>query len=333
MCMCIHMSVNENNNNNSSFVINPSLKIDHVHLRVSNLKESINFYQSILGFRVLKDKSTSSTAFLTASSSTVAMYNTNNTLNSVNKEKIWPLLVLTEIDENNDDNTRFKNIKKESGLYHFAILLPERKYLAAFLRHMQKNLDPQFFEGMADHAVSESIYIHDSDYNGIEVYRDRLPSQWKWNGDKVYMVTDPLNVQDLFNQNPDEKWTGLPPATTIGHVHLHVSNLNKSRKFYKDIFGLYHTASYPGALFFAADHYHHHIATNTWLGTNIARADNNNNSKPGLAHYAVRLPYDKKEIDELKHRFIELGLSVNEIAMEAETLQQQQQQSSSFYVY
>jgi len=110
--MCIHMSVNENNNNNSSFVINPSLKIDHVHLRVSNLKESINFYQSILGFRVLKDKSTSSTAFLTASSSTVAMYNTNNTLNSVNKEKIWPLLVLTEIDENNDDNTRFKNIRK-----------------------------------------------------------------------------------------------------------------------------------------------------------------------------------------------------------------------------
>ena len=88
---------------------------------------------------------------------------------------------------------------------------------------MQKNLDPAFYEGMADHAVSESIYLHDPDHNGIEVYRDRLSSQWKWNGDKVYMVTEPLDVKDLFIQNPDEKWTGLPSNTTIGHVHLHVS--------------------------------------------------------------------------------------------------------------
>jgi catechol 2,3-dioxygenase len=319
------MSINENNDN-SSFVINPSLKIDHVHLRVSNLKESVNFYQSILGFRVLKDKSTSSNAFLAAS----VMGETDIALSSENKEKVSPLLVLTKIDENNDDNTGFKYIKKEAGLFHFAILLPERKYLAAFLRHIQENLDPAFYEGMADHAVSESIYIHDPDYNGIEVYRDRLPSQWKWNGDKVYMVTEPLDVQDLFVQNPDEKWTGLPPATTVGHVHLHVSNLNNSRKFYHNIFGLYHTASFPGALFFAADHYHHHIATNTWLGTNIAQANSSNN-KPGLAHYTVRLPNNKKEIDKLKHRFDKLGISVNEISIEENT--QLQQQPYSFYVY
>ncbi|MGN6560801.1 MAG: VOC family protein, partial [Candidatus Nitrosocosmicus sp.] len=319
--------------NNSSFIINPSLKIDHVDLKVSNLKESINFYQSILGFRVLKDKSTSSTAFLAASSSSssVAIDNINTTLSSENKEKVSPLLVLTEIDKNNDDNTRFKNIKKESGLFHFAILLPERKFLAAFLRHIQKNLYQTFFEGTADHAVSESIYIHDLDYNGIEVYRDKPSSEWKWNGDKVHMVTEPLDIQNLFNQNPYERWSGLPPATTIGHVHLHVSNLNRSREFYHNIFGLYHTASFPGALFFAADHYHHHIATNTWLGTNIAQA-NNNNSKPGLAHYTVRLPNNKKEIDELKDRFIKLGLSVNEIAMQND-IQQKQQQPSSFYVF
>ncbi len=168
--MCMSMRTNENNN--SSFIINPSLKIDHVHLRVSNLKESLAFYQSILGFRILKDKSTSSTAFLAASSSSsVAIGNINTTLSLENKEKVSPSLVLTEIDKNNDDNTRFKNIKKEAGLFHFAILLPERKFLAAFLRHIQENLDQTFYEGMADHAVSESIYIHDLDYNGIEVYR------------------------------------------------------------------------------------------------------------------------------------------------------------------
>ena len=327
--MCMSRRTNENNN--SSFIINPSLKIDHVHLKVSNLKESINFYQSILGFRVLKDKSTSSTAFLTAFSSSVAIDNINTTLSSENKEKISPLLVLTEIDKDNDDNTRFKNIKKEAGLYHFAILLPERKFLAAFLRHIQENLDQRFYEGVADHAVSESIYIHDLDFNGIEVYRDRPSSEWKWNGEKVHMVTEPLDIQDLFNQNPYERWSGLPPATTIGHVHLHVSNLNRSKEFYHNIFGLYHTASFPGALFFAADHYHHHIATNTWLGTNIAQANNNNNSKPGLAYYAVRLPNNKKEIDELKHRFIKLGLSVNETAMQNDI--QQKNHPSSFYVY
>ncbi|MGN6822568.1 MAG: VOC family protein, partial [Candidatus Nitrosocosmicus sp.] len=81
--------------NNSSFIINPSLKIDHVHLKVSNLKDSINFYQSILGFRVLKDKSTSNTAFLAdSSSSSVATDNINTTFSSENKEKVSPLLVL-----------------------------------------------------------------------------------------------------------------------------------------------------------------------------------------------------------------------------------------------
>ena len=93
---------------------------------------------------------------------------------------------------------------------------------------MQKNLDPQFFEGMADHAVSESIYIHDPDYNGIEIYRDRLHSEWTWNGNKVNMITESLDVKDLFIQNPPDIWTGLPSDTSIGHVHLHISNLNKS---------------------------------------------------------------------------------------------------------
>jgi len=126
--------MNDNDNNNS-FAINTSLKIDHVHLRVSNLKESVNFYQSFLGFKVLKDDSiTNNTVFLAASS---AMDNTNNTLSSVNKEKISLLLALTQID-NDNAILNHKIVKRESGLYHFAILLPERKDLAAFLRHMQK---------------------------------------------------------------------------------------------------------------------------------------------------------------------------------------------------
>jgi catechol 2,3-dioxygenase len=94
-----------------------------------------------------------------------------------------PLLALTEINNyeynNNTSDKKIKiKIKKEAGLYHFAILLPERKYLASFLLHMQDSLDSQNYEGMADHGVSESIYIHDPDFNGIEIYSDRSPSEW-----------------------------------------------------------------------------------------------------------------------------------------------------------
>ena len=140
------------NNNNNSFTINPSLIIDHVHLRVADLKESAKFYQSVLGFRVLKEDSVTKTAFLV----------TSPVDNPEEKEKVSPLLVLTQLD--NEYSSDHKSIKKEAGLYHFAILLPEREYLAAFLRHIKENLDPAFYEGMADHAVSESIYIHDPDH-------------------------------------------------------------------------------------------------------------------------------------------------------------------------
>lgn len=78
-----------------------------------------------------------------------------------------------------------------------------------------KNLDSQYYEGMADHNVSESIYIHDPDSNGIEFYRDGLPSEWRWNGGKVRMVTEPLDVKEMLTQNPYEMWEGLPPNTSV----------------------------------------------------------------------------------------------------------------------
>ncbi len=102
---------------------------------------------------------------------------------------------------------------------------------------------------MADHAVSESIYLHDPDHNGIEVYRDRKPSEWKWVGEnKVYMVTEPLDVNNLLRKDGNEKWNGMPAQTSIGHIHLHVSNLVNAKKFYHQSLGLYHTASYPGPI-------------------------------------------------------------------------------------
>ncbi len=192
---------------------------------------------------------------------------------------------------------------------------------------------------MADHAVSESIYIHDPDFNGIEIYRDRSPTEWKWNGDTVHMITAPLNVKDLLSKYPDERWIGLPFGTSIGHVHLYVYNLANTKRFYQDTLGLYHTASYPGAYFFAADRYHHHVATNTWSRTDILPAsnndenNNNNNSSQnilGLDHYAIRLPFDKKEVNRMRKRFTNTGIFViNDTTIP----EQNKQYCDSFYVH
>jgi len=295
------------------FIASLSLKLDHVHLKVSNLQQSIDFYQSILGFSILKVESSGNTAYLGAKSL---------------EGKLATLLVLDQIGQNGDISSPISE-RREAGLYHFAILLPERKFLSSFLRHIQGNLDPQFYEGMADHAVSESIYLHDPDYNGIEVYRDRKPSEWKWIGEnKVYMVTEPLDVTNLLNQYENEIWSGFPINTTIGHVHLHVSNLVNAKKFYHQLLGLYHTASYPGAYFFAANGYHHHVATNTWIGTNILQSSANDRKKSGLEHYAIRITEDKEELNRLKSH-----LTKNDIDIDDHMKDSDEQDDSSFYIY
>jgi catechol 2,3-dioxygenase len=292
-------------------VINPKLKIDHVHLKVSDLENSIEFYRSILGFKTIRQES--KTAFLSSSLSS----DTNSSLF---------LIALTEL----KDVLKPQRKQRVSGLYHFAILLPERRYLAYFLKHIQKNLSPENYEGMADHAVSESIYIHDPDFNGIEIYRDRQPSEWKWKDHTVHMVTEPLNVKDLLKDSitVDNEWNDLPPKTSIGHIHLQVSNLFKAKKFYHEILDLNHTATFPGAYFFAANRYHHHIATNTWFGENenISHALNHN-KKLGLDHYAINL-HSQDDLFLLKNRLLEFKIGIDEQINEKDN-----QFSSSYYAY
>ncbi|KAA2283146.1 MAG: VOC family protein [Candidatus Nitrosocosmicus sp.] len=300
-------------NISDNFVVNPSLKIDHVRLKVSILQTSIDFYQTILGLSLLRVSSDGNTAYLGIEST---------------QGELSTLLVLDQIDQPGIIPNISKN-RTEAGLYHFAILLPERKYLASFLYYIKDNLDPQFYEGMADHAVSESIYLHDPDHNGIEVYRDRKPSEWKWIGEHmVYMATEPLDVANLLSQHRDQTWSGFPTNTTIGHVHLHASNLGKAKKFYNQLLGLYHTASYPGAYFFAANSYHHHIATNTWIGTNILPSNADDHRKPGLKHYAIRVTGDNEELNRLKRQ-----LTTNNIAIYEHVRDSDEQSDTSFYIY
>jgi catechol 2,3-dioxygenase len=148
------------------------------------------------------------------------------------------------------------------GLFHFAILLPERAALGRFISHVSE-LDER--AGAADHLVSESLYLWDPDGLGIEVYADRPRSSWRQNGRELAMTTDPLDVASVMAEGGGTPWNGIPEGTRMGHVHLSVGALDEAERFYHRALGFDKTVwNYPGALFLAAGGYHHHLGTNTW---------------------------------------------------------------------
>lgn len=148
------------------------------------------------------------------------------------------------------------------GLYHFAILLPHRSALGSFAAHISALGLPV---GTADHFVSEAIYLWDPDGLGIEVYADRPRTAWDHHDRELVMTTEPLDVDALIAVAGDRRWEGMPPGTTMGHVHLHVGSLEEAEAFYHSALGFDKMVwSYPGALFFAAGGYHHHLGTNVW---------------------------------------------------------------------
>ena len=127
---------------------------------------------------------------------------------------------------------------------------------------------------MADHAVSEALYLTDPDGLGIEVYADRPRASWTYRGDELVMTTEPLDIGGLITAGEGSDWGGAPDGTTMGHVHLHVGDLARAEAFYHRALGFDKTVwSYPGALFFSAGGYHHHLGTNIWSPGPSARAD------------------------------------------------------------
>lgn len=147
------------------------------------------------------------------------------------------------------------------GLYHFALLLPDRPSLARIVRRILERGWP--LEGASDHGVSEAFYLADPEGNGIELYRDRPRSSWPRRNGELAMVTRPLDVRNLLQESPAA--AALDPETRFGHIHLRVDDLARGEAFYAGVLGLEVTQrSYPGALFLAAGGYHHHVGLNVW---------------------------------------------------------------------
>src|SRR5437868_3340501 len=179
-----------------------------VHLTVFDLARSLDYYRSVVGLDVLEQGGGSAT--LGADSTEL--------LGLVEEPGARP----------SDGYT---------GLYHFALLVPERAALARWLAHAAHDRVP--LTGLSDHYVSEAIYLRDPDRHGIEIYADRPRELWEGQVGRR-MTTEPLDVDDLLGELDDPSsagFEGLPGGTTMGHVHLKVASIPETIEFYRDLLG------------------------------------------------------------------------------------------------
>jgi len=155
---------------------------------------------------------------------------------------------------------------RTTGLFHLAILVPDRAALAAALARAVRAGGR--ISGASDHLVSEALYLNDPEGNGIEIYRDRPRAEWERDGGEIRMSTLPLDVDGLLAElREDEPDSAMPDGTRVGHVHLNVADLDAAERFYSGLLGFDVTVrGYPGALFLSTGGYHHHIGVNTWAG-------------------------------------------------------------------
>ncbi len=253
----------------------PNIFVGEVNIKVKDLDNAITFYQNIIGFKVLEK--TDGKAVLTTDGKT-------------------PLLTLEQPAD------VIPKAGRTSGLYHFAILLPTRADLSVFLRHLILTRYPF---GASDHYVSEALYITDPDGNGIEVYRDRPSDEWTWNNGFVEMATVQLDGEGILAES-DAEWKGLPDGTLMGHIHLHVADLEKAEEFYNKGLGFETVCYYPQAAFVSTGGYHHHIAINTWQGVGAPTPPKNS---VGLNWYTLVFP-DQASRDKVITQLKTLGAPI-----------------------
>jgi catechol 2,3-dioxygenase len=251
------------------------LALGPVALTVADRGRSLTFYHDVLGFRPLEG---SDGLALTADGAT-------------------PLVQLTVL-----PGARPKP-PRATGLYHFAILVPDRAALGRSLRRLAEVQYP--LDGASDHGVSEALYLADPDGNGIEIYTDRPRAEWPFSGEHLQMTTLPLDLAPLFEATQGQPWEGLELTTRIGHVHLHIANLQQAEAFYCDILGFDLMQHYgSSAAFVSAGGYHHHIGLNTWAGVGVPPPPP---GSAGLRHFTLVLP-DTAARDRVVQRLSDTGV-------------------------
>ena len=258
-----------------------TLRLGPVHLTVSDLDRSIAFYERALGLQLRRREN--DTAALGAGGE--------------------DLVVLVE-----EPGTRPGG--RHAGLYHYALLFPTREELAHAVVRLTDTRTR--IEGASDHGVSEAIYLRDPDDNGIELYADRPREVWpapRASGERVEMYTIALDMKPLLQTVAGEapqRQAGR--GLQVGHVHLHVADIDRGLAFYRDILGFQVMVNLGSAAFVSAGGYHHHLGFNVWLGKDIGpRPD----GTAGLRHWIILLQRPE-EVERVRERVRAAGLPTAE---------------------
>jgi catechol 2,3-dioxygenase len=282
------MTALSNSETTTEFSIHPATQIGMVSLKVFNLENQMMFYQQVLGFQLHWQEG--KRAGLGAGGA--------------------DLLYLTE-------EPNLKKYRGVTGLYHFAVLFPNRRELARAIARLIVLKYPNY---PTDHIMTKTTYLDDPEGNGIELYCES-PEDGTWtlaNGEYVTRRADgslsdgrePLDVDALLAhlKEDDQLDVPIPPETHMGHIHLHIRDIDEAVNFYHGILGfdVMGVARSFRMAFVSAGGYHHHIGLNTWQGEKAPPED-----AAGLRHFTVELP-DQKSLDQVITRVQNAGIPANQ---------------------
>jgi catechol 2,3-dioxygenase len=233
-----------------------TLRLGPAHLIVTDLDRSIEFYERSIGLRVRHRDADSAVLWAGVAGD---------------------LLVL-------EAEPGARPAGRHAGLYHVALLHPSRVELARAAARLAETRTRIL--GASDHDISEAIYLHDPDGNEIELAADRPRQAWPdlsnpgWDGGPKPL--DLHGLLELVADEPVQQWAD--PGLTVGHMHLHVGDVERGLEFYRDVLGFEVMTRLPTAAFLAKDGYHHHVAINVWRGIGIPGTPP---ATVGLRHWTI----------------------------------------------
>lgn len=256
-----------------------TLRLGAVHLTVASVDRSVAWYQRALGLRVHRHDATEAEL----------------------GDGVEAVVVLHE-------DAEARQPGRHAGLYHYALLFPTREELARVAQRLAATRTP--IQGASDHETHEAIYLPDVDGNGIELAADRPREQWPeslgYAGGPKPLDFESLLATVAGEQPIDHVGEGL----RMGHLHLHVGDVDQGLAFYRDVLGFEVQANLGSAAFVSAGGYHHHLGFNVWQGQGVGPAPEHT---VGLRRWTVQLPTDA-EIAAVRDRVDTAGAPVEPVA-------------------
>jgi catechol 2,3-dioxygenase len=198
-------------------------------------------------------------------------------------------------------------VPRTSGLYHLALLVPDRRELARVIGRLGRLRWEQY---PTDHVMTKANYLWDPDGNGIEIYTESPEDGTMGFGNGTFVAydkdgkprsgRDPIDLEELFShlREDDSLDAPMPDGTKMGHVHLHVADVDDALRFYHDLVGFDVMGHVPGVGFISAGGYHHHLGLNEWAGHGARPAPA---GAAGMRRFTVELP-TKRDLDDVINR-------------------------------